>query len=79
MRLWITSEWLSPGTGLGTEAAGMRSRVRVAGATAAFTALFGIGTGIGAFAGHDQFAGFPHAAWAATAIRPGPRSWNASG
>lgn len=46
----------------------MRSRVRVAGAAAAFTALFGIGTGIGAFAGQDEFAGFPHAAWPAAAV-----------
>jgi hypothetical protein len=30
--------------------------------------VFGIGTGIGAFAGHDQFAGFPHAAWPAAAV-----------
>jgi hypothetical protein len=30
--------------------------------------LFGIGTGIGAFAGHDQFAGFPHAAWPGAAV-----------
>jgi len=41
----------------------MRWRGRVAGATAVFTALFGVGTGVGALAGHDQFAGFPHAAW----------------
>ncbi|GAA3248216.1 hypothetical protein ACFO1B_39255 [Dactylosporangium siamense] len=46
----------------------MQLRVWVAGATAAFTALFGIGTGIGAFAGHDQFAGFPHAAWPGAAV-----------
>lgn len=46
----------------------MRLRLRVAAATAAFTALFGIGTGIGAFAGHDQFAGFPHAAWPGAAV-----------
>lgn len=46
----------------------MRLTGRVAGATAAFTALFGIGTGVGAVAGHDSFAGFPHAAWPGAAI-----------
>jgi hypothetical protein len=46
----------------------VRFRVSLAGATAAFTALFGIGTGIGAFAGHDQFAGLPHTAWPGAAV-----------
>ncbi|MEV4639724.1 hypothetical protein AB0J80_20440 [Actinoplanes sp. NPDC049548] len=46
----------------------MRFKVGVARATAASTAVFGIGTGIGAFAGHDQFAGFPHAAWPGAAV-----------
>jgi hypothetical protein len=41
----------------------MGSRVLAARATAALTALLAAGTGIGAVAGHDQFAGFPHAAW----------------
>ncbi|GAA3299332.1 hypothetical protein GCM10020218_088790 [Dactylosporangium vinaceum] len=30
--------------------------------------MFGIGTGIGAFAGQDEFAGFPHAAWPGAAV-----------
>jgi hypothetical protein len=46
----------------------MRSTVWAAGAAGAFTALFGIGTGVGAFAGHDEFAGFPHAAWPGAAV-----------
>lgn len=46
----------------------MRSTVWATRAAGVFTALFGIGTSIGAFAGHDEFAGFPHAAWPGAAV-----------
>ncbi len=46
----------------------MPSTFRPAVAAILFTALFGIGTGIGAFAGHNEFAGFAHAAWPGAAM-----------
>jgi hypothetical protein len=66
----------------------MRSTVWVTRAAGVFTALFGTGTGVGAFVGHEEFAGFPQAAWpglpspalspTATVILPGLRSCNGS-
>jgi hypothetical protein len=46
----------------------MRSTVWVTRAAGVFTALFGIGIGVGAFVGHEKFAGFPQTAWPGAAV-----------